>query len=248
MIPIWALAGFILGAIVGSFLATAAIRWPARRSVSRGRSACDQCARSLGPVDLIPIAGFLIRRGRCASCGGAIDRRHLMVEVAAALIGAVSLAVAPGLVGVGGAVFGWMLLLLGTLDVEHFWLPNRVTFLLALLGIAFGSAGAAPFPNDRLIGLAAGFLTLWLIAWAYRWCRKREGLGGGDPKLFGAIGAWLGWAALPYVLLLAGLIGLAAVLLGRARGEMVNATTRLPLGAFLAVAAWPVWLVTFAPT
>ena len=239
----WALAGFTLGAIAGSFLATAAIRWPAGRQVTRGRSECDHCHRTLGPVDLIPIAGFLIRRGRCASCGGAIDRRHLMVEIAAALIGAVSFAVAPGLAGIAGALFGWMLLLLAVLDVEHFWLPDRVTYLLALLGIAVGAAGLPPFPNDRLIGLAAGFGALWLVGTLYRLIRKREGLGGGDPKLFGAIGAWLGWAALPYVLLLAGLLGIATVLMARRRGEAVSATTRLPLGAMLAVAAWPVWLI-----
>lgn len=242
----WAGAGFILGAIIGSFLATAAIRWPAGKQATTGRSACDQCGRKLGPLDLIPIASFLFRRGRCATCGGAIDRRHLAIEVAAALIGAVSFAVAPGLAGVGGAVFGWGLLLLAVLDVEHFWLPNRVTYLLVLLGIAFGAAGMPPFPNDRLIGLLVGFGGLWLIGAAYKLIRKREGLGGGDPKLFGAIGAWLGWASLPYVLLLAGLAGLAFVLLARARGQPIEATTRLPFGALLTVAAWPVWLVSVA--
>jgi leader peptidase (prepilin peptidase) / N-methyltransferase len=242
----WGAIGFLLGAIIGSFLATAAIRWPQQRQAMTGRSACDHCGRKLGLFDLVPIVSFLIRRGRCATCGGAIDRKHLLIEVVAALIGAVSFAIAPGLAGVGGAVFGWTLLLLAVLDVEHFWLPNCATYLLALLGIAFGAAGMPPFPNDRLIGLAAGFAVLWLVGAAYKLIRKREGLGGGDPKLFGAIGAWLGWAALPYVLLLAGLAGLASVLVARARGREVTATTRLPLGALLAVAAWPVWLISFA--
>jgi len=238
----WGLAGFVLGAIIGSFLATAAIRWPAGRQVTRGRSACDHCGHTLGPIELIPIAGFLIRRGRCATCGGAIDRRHLMVEVAAALIGAISFAVAPGPVGIAGALFGWMLLLLAVLDVEHFWLPDRVTWLLALLGIAAGAVGLPPFPNDRLVGLVIGFAGLWLVGALYKALRNRDGLGGGDPKLLGAIGAWLGWTALPYVLVLAGLVGLGAVLVVRLRGETVSATTRLPLGALMAVAAWPIWL------
>lgn len=238
----WAIAGFILGAIAGSFLSTAAIRWPAGGQVTRGRSACDHCRRTLRVVDLIPILGFLVRRGRCATCGGAIDRRHLLMEIAAALIGAAAFAVAPGPAGVAGALFGWLLLLLGTLDVAHFWLPDRVTGLLALLGIAGGAVGLPPFPNDRLIGLAAGSAGLWLVGAAYRLIRRREGLGGGDPKMLGAIGAWLGWAALPWVLLLAGLAGLASVLVARARGEAVGATTRVPLGALMAVAAWPLWL------
>jgi leader peptidase (prepilin peptidase)/N-methyltransferase len=238
----WAGAGFILGAIIGSFLATAAIRWPAGRQVTRGRSACDHCGRTLGPIDLVPIAGFLVRRGRCAFCGGEIDRRHFMVEVAAALIGLASFAVAPGPIGVGGALFGWMLLLLGVLDVEHFWLPDRLTLLLALLGIAAGAAGLPPFPNDRLIGMLVGFAGLWLVGALYKALRRREGLGGADPKLCGAIGAWLGWGALPYVLLLAGLVGIGAVLTARVRGEAVSATMRVPLGALMAVAAWPIWL------
>jgi leader peptidase (prepilin peptidase)/N-methyltransferase len=238
----WPLAGFILGAIAGSFLATAVIRWPLDRRVS-GRSACDQCGRRLGVIDLIPIIGFLVRRGRCASCGGMIDRRHLMIEVAAALIGALAFALAPGIAGITGAVFGWFLLLLGVLDVEHFWLPNRATGVMALTGIAAGAAGAAPFPNDRLIGAAAGFLSLWLVARVYRLLRRREGMGGGDPKLFGAIGAWLGWTALPFVLLIAALVGLAAVLSARVLGREVRADTRLPFGALLAVSAWATWIV-----
>ena len=71
--------------------------------------------------------------------------------------------------------------------------------------------------------------------------RGREGLGGGDPKLLAAIGAWLGWQ-LPFILLGAGLLGLAAVLLMRLRGEAVAATDRLPLGTLMALAAWPIWL------
>jgi leader peptidase (prepilin peptidase)/N-methyltransferase len=241
----WALAGLGLGAIIGSFLATAALRWPVDRSATMGRSTCDGCGRPLGPADLVPVLSYVVRRGRCSTCGAAIDPLHLQVEVAAAVIGALAFGVAPGLAGVGGALFGWGLLLLGVLDIRHFWLPDRVTYPLALLGLSFGSLGAAPWPRDRLIGLAAGFASLFLIAAAYRALRGREGLGGGDPKMFGAIGAWLGWAALPFVLLLAAATGLAALMLARARGQSVAATTRVPFGALLAVAAWPVWLVLF---
>lgn len=242
----WALAGVVLGAIVGSFLATAALRWPAERSATGGRSACDGCGRALGPADLVPILSFVVQRGRCANCGGAIDPLHLQVEIAAAAIGGMAFALAPGLVGIGGAVFGWGLLLLGVLDTRHYWLPDRLTYPLALAGLAFGSLGAPPWPIDRLIGLGAGFASLFLLGLAYRAVRGREGLGGGDPKMFGAIGAWLGWTALPFVLLLAATAGLAAVFLGRAQGRAMTATTRLPFGALLAVAAWPAWIVLFA--
>ena len=95
-------------------------------------------------------------------------------------------------------------------------------------------------------GLAATlpwFAALFLIALGYRALRGREGLGGGDPKLFGALGAWLGWTQLPFVLVGAGLIGIAALLARRLRGGTVAATDRLPFGALMALAAWPLWIV-----
>jgi leader peptidase (prepilin peptidase)/N-methyltransferase len=73
--------------------------------------------------------------------------------------------------------------------------------------------------------------------------RGRQGLGGGDPKLFAALGAWLGWVQLPFVLLGAGLLGLAALLLARLRGRRLSGSDRLPLGTLLALAAWPIWLL-----
>jgi leader peptidase (prepilin peptidase)/N-methyltransferase len=92
----------------------------------------------------------------------------------------------------------------------------------------------------------AGWAALFLIAQAYRRLRGREGMGGGDPKLLAGIGAWVGALQLPFVLLGAGLLGLAAILLMRLRGEQVTATTRLPLGTLMAVAAWPIWLIVAA--
>jgi leader peptidase (prepilin peptidase)/N-methyltransferase len=85
------------------------------------------------------------------------------------------------------------------------------------------------------------------IAFAYRRLRGRDGMGGGDPKLMGAAGAWAGLWALPFVLLGASLTGLVAVLAMRMQGEPVTATRRLPLGALIALAAWPAWLIVSAP-
>ena len=89
----------------------------------------------------------------------------------------------------------------------------------------------------------AGFGALWAIAFAYRHFRGREGLGGGDPKLLGAIGLWLGWRMLPPVLLAASLLGLAVVLIRMLRGHTVRASDAVPLGVLLAAAAYPAWLL-----
>lgn len=242
---VWPLGLGLLGAIVGSFLATLVIRWPQERSVVGGRSACDACGRTLRAWDLVPLISALASRGRCRTCRAAIDPRHWQIELGCAVLGVISGIAVPGAVGVAGAVFGWLLLTLAALDVAEFWLPDRLTGTLAVAGLA-ASAIASPAWFDRVIGGVVGFASLWLIAFAYRRLRGREGLGGGDPKLFGAIGLWVGWAMLPFVLLLACVVGLGAVLAARVGGQKVGASDWVPFGALMAIAAYPVWLVMIA--
>jgi leader peptidase (prepilin peptidase)/N-methyltransferase len=231
------------GAIAGSFIAALVIRWPQGQSVSVGRSHCDRCGRMLSVVDLVPLVSALALRGRCRYCSAAIDPRHWQIELAAAAIGATAGLAVGSPWAVAGAVFGWLLLALAALDAAAFWLPDRLTVTLAFGGLATGPLGVPPALVDRLVGGAAGFVVLWLIAAGYRWARGREGLGGGDPKLLGAIGLWLGWRWLSTVLVLACLIGFAVVLRRALAGDRVAATDRLPFGALLAIAAYPVWFI-----
>ncbi|MGZ8281911.1 MAG: prepilin peptidase [Allosphingosinicella sp.] len=239
-------AGLVLGAILGSFVATVLIRWPQGKSVIAGRSRCDSCGKPLGPRDLVPLLSYAALHGRCRGCGVRIDRRHLGVELSAALVGLVALIAHPLPLAIVSALLGLWLLLIAALDVEHHWLPDRLTLPLIPLGLVAAWAGFGPPLLDRLLGAALGWGVLVLIAIAYRWLRGREGMGGGDPKLLAALGAWLGAYQLPFLLVGAGVLGLGAALLMRLRGEEVSATSRLPLGALLAVTAWPVWLVVAA--
>ncbi|MDG5487104.1 A24 family peptidase [Sphingomonas sp. BGYR3] len=240
---IWPFGLGLLGLVFGSFIATAAIRWPAGRSPMAGRSACDHCAATLGPVELIPLIGFLWLRGRCRRCSGRISRVHPLIEALAMLIGVIAGMEAPGMAGAAGAVFGWILLLLASLDVAAFWLPDWGTGALAMLGLCAGLAGLDPPLIDRAIGGVAGFVALWAVAQTYLRARGRMGLGGGDPKLFGAIGLWLGWEALPLVLLGACIIGLIVVLAMLVSGRNVHSGSRLPFGALLALSAFPIWMI-----
>lgn len=246
LIPTLLLA--LLGAIVGSFLATLVVRWPVGRSVVRGRSGCDGCARPLRAWELVPLVSWAAVRRRCGACGGRIDPAHPAVELACVVVGASAGLAAPWPQAAMGAVFGWLLVALAALDLRHWWLPDRLTATLALAGLA-DAAVESPGVVDRLIGGAAGFGALWMIAAAYRRVRGREGMGGGDPKLFGAVGLWLGWRMLPAVLLVAALIGLGWVLWRRLRGEAVARDDALPLGALIAAAAYPAWIavVTLRP-
>lgn len=238
-----AAAGAVLGAIAGSFLATILIRWPQGRSAITGRSRCDSCDAVLGSGQLIPVFSYLLAQGKCRRCGARIDARHLAVELAAALIGVVAFLAHPLPLGLVTAGLGWWLLLVALLDLEHQWLPDRLTLPLIPLGLLAAWAGLGPPLVERLAGAAIGWGGLALIALGYRALRGREGLGGGDPKLLGALGAWVCAFHLPFVLLGAGLVGLASVLSMRLRGQEVVTTTRLPLGTFLALAGWPIWLI-----
>ncbi|KRB86919.1 peptidase A24 [Sphingomonas sp. Root710] len=236
-------AGGLLGAIVGSFIATIVMRWPQGRSAVAGRSACDGCGAPLPPIRLIPVASYVAQRGRTACCDAPVDRIHLLTEIAAAIIGAASVAVSVNVFSaLAGAIFGWLLLALALLDARHFWLPDKLTFVLAATGLAAGVAGLAPSFADRLIGGAVGFLLFAGVAWGYRLLRHRDGMGGGDVKLFGAIGLWLGWRILPFALLGAALVGLVWSLVQIGRGRRLTGSSSVPFGTCLAIAAWIGWI------
>lgn len=241
--PLIILLGGIIGLVIGSFAATVVIRMPQDRSALAGRSACDGCGRTLKAWELLPLASYLAARGKCRTCGAAIDPIHPQIEIAAALIGALSAALLPPLPALITAIFGWTLLVLAALDLRHFWLPDRIVLPLGIAGLAVNTAGIGPGIVPAAIGAAAGFGILWAVGAAYQAIRKRRGLGGGDLKLLGAIGAWVGWAPLPFVLLGAALLGIVLILLDCLRGREVAATTRVAFGALLAVAAWPAWIL-----
>jgi len=233
------LIGSGLGAVIGSFLGALVMRWPRGDSIVRGRSRCDGCGRILGIVDLIPLLGAVIRRGRCRQCGARIDCAHAIMEVGCAAIGGIALWLLPPFAALVIAIAGWMLLALAVLDARHFWLPDRLTLPLAVIGLTLGDwVLPAPF-QDRMIGAALGYGLLFALAWGYERLRGREGLGLGDAKLLGAIGAWVGWQVLPLVLLAASMAGLLWALIARLRGEVVEGRTRLPLGTFLCLAVLP---------
>ncbi|WP_373284573.1 prepilin peptidase [Sphingomonas metalli] len=240
---VWPVVLGLAGLLIGSFAATVILRWPEGRSIARVRSACDGCGRTLKPAELVPLVSAVISRGRCRSCGMRIDPLHWQVEAGCAIIAIAAGIVAPGLAGVAGAILGWLLLTLAVLDLRAFWLPDAIVAPLALLGLAGGVLGLAPDLPDRLWGGLGGRASLWLIAAGYRRWRGRDGLGGGDPKLLGAIGLWLGWRLLPAVLLCAGLIGLGVVLFRMVQGRAMVRDDALPLGTLMALAAYPAWLM-----
>lgn len=232
--------GFLAGTIAGSFLALVAARLPLGRPIVGGRSQCDACGRILGPLELVPLLSFLVLRGRCRGCGAAIPASTWVMELLAGIVGLLAVMLARTPADLVWAVFGWLLLLLAALDLRHYWLPQRLTTLLAISGIAalFITRGDVA---ASLAGGAAGFLGLEAVRVGYRLLRGREGIGGGDPLLLGGIGLWMGWQALPFVMIVASLVGFALIAFWKLRGAVVGPATRVPLGACLAIAAIGVW-------
>lgn len=206
----------MLGAIWGSFAGALCTRWPLGESVAAGRSRCDHCDKTIASFDLIPLLSFAVLKGRCRNCEARISSDVFVIEIAAVIVGILPLFVLPPAQALAAAILGWLLLPVVVLDIRHLWLPDRLTSLLAVAGL-LGGPFLMPGTDwiDRIAGGVGGYIVLEIIRRLYRALRHREGMGAGDPKLLGAIGIWLGWQALPLVILFASIIGLLWALIAK---------------------------------
>ncbi|MDT7953042.1 MAG: A24 family peptidase [Acetobacteraceae bacterium] len=229
--------------VVGSFLGVLIKRLPEGRPVAMARSCCEACGAPLGAPDLMPLLSYAALRGCCRRCKAHIAPFHWHVELAAVLVPLT--AIAAGLEGSelwAASAAGWLLLALSWIDAEWMLLPDALTLPLLLGGLTAAWWFDAEVLADHALAALAGWFLLWALAALYRRVRGWEGLGAGDAKLLGALGAWVGLAGLADVLLGAALAGLAWAGLLRLRGRAVSATTALPFGPFLALSGWAVLL------
>jgi leader peptidase (prepilin peptidase)/N-methyltransferase len=232
----------LLGLSVGSFLNVCVHRLPRRQSLVHPGSRCPHCGYVLRWYDNIPVVSYLLLRGRCRKCGGAIAIRYPALELATLVLFLVH-----------GAVFGWSALLvvrllfacamvvLFAIDLEHHLLPDAVTLPGIVAGLLFSTV-LPPGIVSALLGMLIGGGVLWLIGEAYFRYAGQEGMGGGDVKMLAMIGAFLGWKLVLVTLVLSSvagsLIGVFVIVLKR--GGMKYA---LPYGTFLALGALAASLV-----
>jgi leader peptidase (prepilin peptidase) / N-methyltransferase len=244
----------LLGLVIGSFLSVVVHRLPVmlerawraevspdeaapggRYNLAVPRSACPQCGHVLRARENIPIVSYLLLRGRCSACGTRISARYPLTELSTALLAVISLyAFGPTLMAF--AAFGLCVTLLATslIDFDTKYLPDSLTLPLLWAGLIvnIGEGGFVPL-REAVVGAIAGYVFLWCVYWLFKLVRGVEGMGYGDFKLLAAIGAWLGWQALPQVVLFSALagaiVGLVATMVGRMRFE-----EPLPFGPFLA--------------
>jgi leader peptidase (prepilin peptidase)/N-methyltransferase len=139
-------------------------------------------------------------------------------------------------------VLAWWLLALAAIDIRFLLLPDVLTLPLAVVGLLVTLFGDSGQIADHLLAAGVGYATFVAVRVAYfRW-RRIEGLGLGDAKLMAALGAWLGTAGLPSVVLIAATGGLIFVLVERLAGRPLSSERPLPFGAYLCLGAWLVWL------
>ena len=240
------------GPFIGSFLGVLIRRLPADRPIAAARSACETCGHTLSPRDMIPIVSFALQRGSCRHCGAPIAPFHLAIELAATAVAITAALIIPAGPYPGDALLwvtcalGWWLLALGWIDAETFRLPDPLTLSLILAGLAEAWLLDRDAIFARAQGAALAAISLTLLAVLYKRLRKRPGLGMGDAKLLAAGGAWVGVAALPWVMIAGALSALGWALILRLRGRTLTATTRIPFGPFLAAGIWACWLLVNA--
>lgn len=106
-------------------------------------------------------------------------------------------------------VFCWTLVVLALIDLDTQLLPDDLTLPLLWLGLLLNLSGTFVSLSDAVIGAAAGYLVLWSVFWVFKLLTGKEGMGYGDFKLLAALGAWMGWFALPVIILLSSVVGAA---------------------------------------
>jgi len=229
---------FLFGLAVGSFLNVCIYRIPLKKSIVNPPSSCPQCGSRIRWYDNIPLFSYLLLLGRCRHCHTRISLRYPLVEFVVGLLSVVLfIRSGPTLQYLFLFLFTAALVAIAFIDLDHKIIPDVISLPGILVGLAFSffpSAGNSPV--EALIGAVGGAAFLLLVGMAFEKATGREGMGGGDVKLLGMIGAWMGWKALPFIILLSSFTGavIGGLSLAVSRQGM---RSRIPFGPFLALGA-----------
>ena len=262
-LPFLLLATGLLGLVVGSFLNVVIHRLPLMMEQALSRecheyldipaadtgipghfnlltpaSRCPACGHRIRSLENIPVISFLFLRGKCAECGTAISWRYPVVETVTAILSTTAaLHFGYSMQLLAALVFTWAMVPLFLIDFDRQILPDAITLPLLWLGLLCSLHGIFIDSHASIIGAASGYLSLWLIYHLFRLATGKEGMGYGDFKLLGAIGAWVGWQSLPLVILFSSVVGaVIGITLILVKGRDHNQP--MPFGPFLAAAGW----------
>lgn len=251
---------FILSLCVGSFLNVVAYRLPImmKRQVEADYcdlnekdlpkyepfnlmvpvSACPKCKSKIKPWENIPVISYLWLKGKCANCKTSISPRYPIVEFITGLLGlVVAFEFGASIQAAALLIFTYFLVAMTLIDLDEYLLPDDLTLPLIWIGLFANSFGAFTSLENAVYGAIAGYMSLWSIFWLFKLITGKEGMGYGDFKLLAAIGAFLGWQALPVVILLSSAVGAVVgiamiIIMGR------DKNIPIPFGPYLAAAGW----------
>ncbi len=254
-----AILGF-LGLLIGSFLNVVIYRlpkmmerqWAAECAELQGvaaiadeapfnlvtpRSACPHCSHKIRWFENIPVLSYAALKGKCSSCGASIGLRYPGVELATgALFAWVGWRWGVTPVAACWCGFSAAIVALAMIDWDTTLLPDSITMPLVWGGMLASAMQFTPISlSVALWGAVAGYMSLWLIYWAFKLITGKEGMGYGDFKLFGALGAWFGWQALVPMALIASVVG-AVIGIGMKFNASLREGGYVPFGPFLALA------------
>ncbi|MFV0681103.1 prepilin peptidase [Ottowia sp.] len=201
------------------------------------RSRCQQCGHQIVWWENVPVLSYLFLRGRCSSCKTPISLRYPMVELVTGLLFAWCVWrwgwTWPALAWCG---FSAVLVALTLIDWDTTLLPDALTLPLLWAGLIASILGwTGVLLTDAVWGAVGGYMSLWLVYWAFKLATGKEGMGFGDFKLFAALGAWFGWQALVPMMLMSSVIG-AVVGIGLKFMSGLREGGVMPFGPFLAMA------------
>lgn len=252
---------FVLGLMVGSFLNVVIYRLPVM--MHRGwrkecreflelpaiegeeplnlllpGSRCPSCKTAIKAHQNIPVLSYLLLGGKCGHCGTPISRRYPLIE---AFTGFCSAAAAWHFGYAAELPFAllltWSLIAMSFIDIDHHLLPDAITLPMLWLGLFLSLFSIYTDSHTAIIGAISGYLSLWTVYQLFKLATGKEGMGFGDFKLLALFGAWLGWQALPLIILLSSLvgavIGIAMIVFGKR-----DAAQPIPFGPYLAAAGW----------
>ena len=208
------------------------------KSVVKGRSYCPACNKQIRWYDNIPLLSYIFLKAKCRDCSARIGIKYFIVE----LICALSFVLVFYLFGFSLTALLFFILsiffvIIFFIDLKHFIIPNQLTFPLMAIGFfkTFNpNLNQYFFPNliDSMIGGVVGYSIIWIIIFAYKKLRKKEGMGLGDAKLLSAIGFWFGWISIPFILFFSSFIALAYAL-PSLLNKSKNMSTSIPYGPYL---------------
>jgi len=211
---------------------------PEKFNLATPRSRCPSCGHQITALENIPVVSYIFLKGRCSKCKSPISIRYPVVEIATAVLSAVvAIHYGFGWQCLTALLLTWSLIVLTMIDFDHKLLPDDITLSFLWTGILLSMFGWFTDTNSSIIGAIAGYLALWSVYWAFKLLTGKEGMGYGDFKLLAMLGAWMGWQALPGIVLLSSFVGaVVGVSLIAFKGRDKNIP--IPFGPYLATAGW----------